>query len=591
MGIQIALHHRTQYRYDKAIFLGPQVIQLRPAPHCRTPILSYSLDVTPANHLLNWQMDLHYNHLARLLFQGPTDHLVVDVNLVADLTPINPFQFFLEPGIEEYPFAYAAQLTKDLEPYRSVDAAGPLFSAFVRDFNGTRSGTVSFLLALNRRVRDQIRYTTRLEHGVQTPEETLQLGSGSCRDSAWLLVQALRSLGIAARFVSGYLIQLAHEEQPDGPRADSADLHAWAEAYLPGAGWVGLDPTSGLLCAEGHIPLVCTPTAAQAAPISGTAERAQVDFEFSMTVRRLNETPRVSRAIPDEVWARIEQLAHQVDADLEAQDVRLTMGGEPTFVGIDEPESPQWNIEALGPIKRTRGLDLIRAIRDKVAPDGLLHFGQGKWYPGEPLPRWALSCYWRSDGVPVWENPALIPREDELSSYKVQDALRFSEALTRRLQVSVENLLPAYSSDPAATEPEGYILPIRRRQPEGKLGWSSQLWFPRPERLELMPGDGPIGFRISTDVMPWVAPDLLTYEYDAAPFADKVKLPEKPERHPELFAVEPESDPLPPLSSTADSAPVLIRTALYCAGSRGPVACLPALRLGAGELPRFGCGG
>ena len=569
MGIQIALNHRTQYRYDKAIFLGPQVVQLRPAPHCRTPILSYSLDVAPANHLLNWQMDLHYNHLARLLFQGKTDELVVEVNLVADLTPINPFNFFLEPGVEEYPFAYAPELKKDLEPYTSVDAAGPLFSAFVRDFNGTRSGTVSFLLALNQRVRDEIRYNTRLEPGVQTSEETLQLKSGSCRDSAWLLVQALRSLGIAARFVSGYLIQLAQDDQPDGPKADSADLHAWAEAYLPGAGWVGLDPTSGLLCAEGHIPLVCTPTAAQAAPISGTAEHAEVEFNFSMTVRRLNEAVRVSRPISDEDWGRVEQLAHYVDADLEAQDVRLTMGGEPTFVGIDEPESPQWNIEALGPIKRTRGLDLIRAIRDKVAPSALLHFGQGKWYPGEPLPRWALSCYWRMDGVPVWENPDLIPREDERSNYGVADALKFSEALTRRLQVSPENLLPAYSSDPDAAKPEGYILPIRRRQPDGELRWSSQLWFPRPERLELMAGDGPIGFRISTDIIPWVAPDEVIYEYDAAPYADKVKLPSSPERHPELFAVEPQPDPLPPLSSTADSAPVLIRTALCVQAREG----------------------
>jgi len=573
MGIHVALNHRTQYRYDKEIFLGPQLVQLRPAPHARTKILSYSLDVSPADHLLNWQMDLHYNHLARLIFQRKTDHLVVEVSLVADLTPVNPFNFFLEPGIEEYPFVYAPDLIKDLEPYRFVDPAGPRFKAFVAEFAGTKSGTVAFILNLNRSVRDRISYVTRLEHGVQTCEETLEIGSGSCRDSAWLLVQALRSLGIAARFVSGYLIQLAPDESsfegPSGPTEDSADLHAWAEAYLPGAGWIGLDPTSGLLAGEGHIPLVCTPTAAQAAPISGTAEPAKVDFSFSMTVRRLNEAPRVSRPFSEADWAKIEDLAHHVDLDLEAQDVRLTMGGEPTFVGIDDPESPQWNIEALGPIKRTRGLDLIRAIRDRIAPGALLHFGQGKWYPGEPLPRWAFSCYWRSDGVPVWENPNLIPREDEPCSYGVSDALIFSEALTRRLQVSRENLLPAYSSTGDSDEPEGYVLPIRRRQPAGKLRWSSQLWFPRPERLELMQGDGPIGFRIPSDVMPWVAPDEIAYEPDAAPFADKAKLPTSPARHPELFAVEPQPDPLPPLSSTAESAPVLIRTALCVQAREG----------------------
>lgn len=573
MGIQVALNHRTQYRYNKEVYLGPQLIQLRPAPHARTKILSYSLDVSPAEHLLHWQMDLHNNHLARLLFQGRTDEFVVDVDLVADLSPVNPFDFFLEPGIEQYPFPYPSDLTKDLEPYRSVDPAGPRFREFVEEFQGKQGGTVALLLNLNRRTRDTISYVTRLEPGVQTCEETLQLGSGSCRDSAWLLVQAMRSLGFAARFVSGYLIQLAAEPQSldegSEPKQDTADLHAWAEVYLPGAGWIGMDATSGLLAGEGHIPLVCTPTAAQAAPISGTAEPAQVDFVYSMTVRRLNEAPSVARPFSEADWSAIRDLAHEVDADLEAQDVRLTMGGEPTFVGIDEPASPQWNIEALGPIKRTRGLDLIRAIRDRIAPGALLLFGQGKWYPGEPLPRWAYSCYWRCDGVPVWQNPELIPREDEIHGYSATDALQFGDALTRRLQVSRENLLPAYDPGSDSAEPAGYILPIRRRQPEGKLAWSSQLWFPRPDRLVLMPGDGPIGFRIPSDVMPWVAPDPVVYESDAAPFENKAMLPPSPPRHPELFAVEPPTDPLPPLSSTAESAPVLIRTALCVQAREG----------------------
>jgi hypothetical protein len=190
------------------ISLGPQVIQLRPALHCRTPILSYSLDVTPSEHILNWQLDPHNNRLARLLFSGKTNEFLVEVNLVADLSPYNPFAFFLEPGFEEYPFAYAPGLAKDLEPYRSVDPPGPLLHAFLESFVGRKSGTIGLLLDLNRKVRDEIGYVTRLEPGVQTCEETLEKRSGSCRDSAWLLVQSLRNLGIAARFVSGYLIQL-----------------------------------------------------------------------------------------------------------------------------------------------------------------------------------------------------------------------------------------------------------------------------------------------------------------------------------------------------------------------------------------------
>jgi uncharacterized protein (DUF2126 family)/transglutaminase-like putative cysteine protease len=573
MSLQVALNHRTQYRYDKAVSLGPQVIQLRPAPHCRTPVLSYALKITPATHLLNWQLDPYNNHLARLLFPEKTDEFVVEVDLVAELSPFNPFGFVLEPGVQDYPFQYAPELAKDLEPYLSVEPAGAQFQSFLGKLSEKKCGTISFLVDLNRRVRDEIAYVTRLDAGVQTCEQTLAKRTGSCRDSAWLLVQILRHLGIAARFVSGYLIQMAAEEHaPEDPSAaqnDSADFHAWAEAFLPGAGWIGMDPTSGLFAGEGHIPLVCTPSAARAAPIEGTVGSAQVDFTYAISIRRLNEVPRPSRPFSPEDWAQVERVAHQVDADLAAQNVRLTMGGEPTFVGIDEPESPQWNIDALGPMKRAHGLALIQSLRARVAPGAMLHYGQGKWYPGEPLPRWALSCAWRVDGVPVWENIDLIARLDRPSSFAAAEASQFMEALTRRLEVSSENILPAYSPENESTEPAGYILPIRRRQPEGRLCWSSQLWFPHPERLQLSPGDSPIGYRIPTESMPWVAPDEVRYEYEAAPWPDRVKLPSRPARRPDLFQKNPVADQLPPLSATAETAPELIRPALCLQAREG----------------------
>jgi uncharacterized protein (DUF2126 family) len=573
MRIQVALNHRTQYRYDKTVTLGPQVIQLRPTPHCRTPILSYSLSVTPTDHLLNWQLDLHHNHIARVLFPNKTNDFVVEVDLVAELSPFNPFDFFLEPGVEDHPFRYAPELARDLEPFLSVDPAGPLLQAFLQTLSGERRGTIAFLVDLNRKVRDEIGYVMRLDPGVQTCEQTLETRRGSCRDSAWLLVQILRHLGVAARFVSGYLIQLASEESasedPSGPQTDSADLHAWAEAFLPGAGWIGFDPTSGLFAGEGHIPLVCTPNASQAAPIGGTVEPANVDFSYSISIRRLNDPPRPTKPFTEEDWVHVEQLAHNVDADLKAQDVRLTMGGEPTFVGIDEPESPQWNIDALGSMKRSRGLALIQSLRGRTSPGAMLHYGQGKWYPGEPLPRWALSCYWRSDGVPVWENIDLIAREDQDYGFDAADALSFTEALTHRLQVSSENVLPAHNADGESREPAGYILPIRRRQPAGLLSWSSQLWFPRPERLLLTPGDSPIGYRIPTAAMPWVAPDELEYEFEAAPFADRVKLSSSPARRMDLFEIRPMPDPLPALSSTAETALELIRPSLCVQAREG----------------------
>ena len=570
MAKQVELNHRTMYRYERPVSLGPQVIQLRPAPHCATPVVSYALELEPADHILNWQFDPLGNHLARVIFPRKVIDFVVDVTLVADMSPINPFAFFLDPGFETYPFEYPSDLAQNLEPYRKLNPEGPLLKAFLNEIPVAPQNTISFVGDLTARVRDRVGYTTRLEHGVQPCEQTLRQRTGSCRDSAWLLVQVFRSFGLAARFVSGYLIQLASED-PDstGPKVDSADLHAWTEVFLPGAGWIGVDPTSGLFTAEGHIPLVCTPSPSQAAPIWGTVEPAKVEFSFSVSIRRLNEAPNLAKPFSDEQWAKVREVAHEVDRRLVEQG-GLTMGGEPTFVGIDEPESMQWNLEALGPIKRTRALILIRRLRERTARGGLLHFGQGKWYPGEPLPRWAYLCVSRVDGIPIWEDAGLIAHEDAESSFGIEDSRRFIEALSRRMQVSSASILPAFEpvyEGGQGDEPTGYVLPLRRRQPGGRLAWSSQLWFDRPERLILSPGDSPIGYRITAELMPFVAPDELTYEMDEN--AGLARLPGSPARRPELYGIEPEPDPLPPLSSTAETAPELIRPALCVQAVQG----------------------
>jgi transglutaminase-like putative cysteine protease len=467
MSIDVKLHHRTAYRYERDVSLGPQVIQLRPAPHCKTPIHDYVLKLTPAHHILHWQFDPLGNHLARVIFPGKTSELIVDVTLIADMTPINPFAFFLDPGFETFPFQYPAELAHNLEPYRSLEPVGPLLKDFLDEIPTAAENTVTFVGDVTERMRDRVSYTTRLEHGVQSCEQTLGERKGSCRDSAWLLVQVFRSFGLAARFVSGYLIQLASENPEDDdaphPEVDSADLHAWVEVFLPGAGWIGVDPTSGLFTGEGHIPLVCTPSPSQAAPIWGTVEPAKVEFSFSLTVERMNEAPSVTKPFSEEEWSKVRAVAHEVDRKLTEQDVRLTMGGEPTFVGIDEPESPQWSVEALGAIKRSRGLVLIRRLRERTAPGGLLHFGQGKWYPGEPLPRWAFQCISRVDGIPVWEDADLIAREDDQTSFALSDSLRFIQSLSERLQVTKESILAAFEPGDETAEPTGYILPLRRR--------------------------------------------------------------------------------------------------------------------------------
>ena len=568
MGKKVAVHHESRYSYEHPVSLGPQTIRLRPAPHCRTPIVSYSLEIKPADSMCSWQFDPLANHVARVVFPNKTSEFSVTVDLVADMIPVNPFAFLLEPEAEKAPFTYKPDVARNLEPFLSVEPAGFYLTEFVDSFRGTQP-TVALLLDLNERIHNQVTYTTRLEHGVQTCEQTLSMGTGSCRDSSWLLVQVCRQLGIAARFVSGYLIQLAEDESLAGGvgrKTDSADLHAWAEVYLPGAGWVGLDPTSGLLTTEGHIPLACSSKPGDAAPIGGTVERAGVEFTYEMTVRRLDEPPSLTSPFSEHDWRKIRELAYDVDRDLKTQDVRLTMGGEPTFVGLDEPESAQWNLEALGLQKRSSGLALIRSIRQRTAPGGLLHFGQGKWYPGEPVPRWAFHCITRKDGVPVWEDCDLFALEGKNDANGNAEAYAFLQALSRRLGAEPENILSAMEPLAEQEEPTGFVLPLRRRQPGGQLTWSSQLWFKRPEKFTLSVGDSPIGYRIPVEMMPWVAPDTLSYEMDEE---GQVKLPSTVARRPEMFRQDPKHDTLPPISADAASARELIRPSLCVQAREG----------------------
>jgi uncharacterized protein (DUF2126 family) len=544
VSIHVALNHVTHYRYDRAVKLGPQVVRLRPAPHCRSRILSYSLKVEPAGHFVNWQQDPQANYLARLVFPGATRELRIEVDLVVEMAVHNPFDFFLEPGAEQFPFVYDPMLEHELAPYRQTLPTTPLFQGYLDSIPRQPKATADFLVDLNRRLSEDISYLIRLEPGVQTPEETLSNRSGSCRDSAWLLVQLMRQLGIAARFVSGYLIQLTADvkalDGPSGPASDFTDLHAWCEVYLPGAGWIGLDPTSGLLAGEGHIPLAASPDPSSAAPITGGVDPGEVEFSHVMRVQRIHESPRVTLPFRDGEWQQIVALGDQVDADLNAQDVRLTMGGEPTFVAIDDPDGAEWNTAALGNTKRQRAAQVFDRLKQRYAPKGLAHFGQGKWYPGEPLPRWSLNCYWRVDGLPIWNDPTLIA--DETRDYGADAALakRFLKALAGRLGLGDDTLFPACEDvvyylwreqklpinvdvmrsrldDPLERERlakvfaqgvqtvVGHVLPLTHDE----SGWHSTPWFLRAGQCFLLPGDSPLGYRLPLASQPWAkAADL-----------------------------------------------------------------------------------
>ena len=606
--MRVSLHHTTRYQYDRPVTLSPHVVRLRPAPHTRTSIEAYTLRIAPEQHFLNWQQDPFGNFQARLVFTELSASVEVTVDLVADLIAINPFDFFLEESAEKLPLRYEPGLQHELGPYLDAVLAETRLAGLVETCRTkyARDGrrTMDVLVDINQHIQRLLKYDIRMEPGVFTAEKTLTLGHGSCRDFAWLQCQVLRHLGFATRFASGYSIQLKPDEKPvQGPAGvlqDVADLHAWTEVFLPGAGWIGLDATSGLMAGEGHIPLACTPEPGSAAPVTGSyswQKRSENDsikesLSFTMQVTRLAEAPRSTKPYSDEIWSRIEATGQAVDKALEAQDVRLSMGGEPTFVSSDDPDAPEWNTAAVGGSKFRLADTLARRLRYQFAPGGVLHHGQGKWYPGEPLPRWSISCYYRTDGVPIWDHVDLLtPESDERPKLGPHAAEFFAAELVKRLGMDAQYLVPGYEdvlyylwrerSLPVNLDPRdsrldneldrkrlaqvfdnglgavvGYALPLVR---DAETGWRSGPWHLRREHLFLLPGDSPMGYRLPLDSLPWVAPDEREIPHDPDPLAERPALPARVllQAAPATQAKGNESIP-----DKGASAPWLARTAL-----------------------------
>jgi len=614
LPIRVALHHKTTYKYDRLVKLSPQVIRLRPAPHSRTPITAYSLKIDPPGHFINWQQDPHSNYLARVVFPDPVDHFDVEVDVVAEMTVINPFDFFLEPYAEEFPFRYEALLEHELNAYLLPEQPGEKMTEYLAGIDRSPKRMIDFLVGLNQQLQSHIGYVIRLEPGIQTPEFTLTHCTGSCRDSAWLLVQILRNLGLAARFVSGYLIQLKPDvkplEGPQGPQSDFTDLHAWTEVYLPGAGWVGLDPTSGLFAGEGHIPLAATPQPSGAAPVTGGVDPCEVSFEHLMEVTRVHEDPRVTLPYTEAQWEKIEALGHQIDRDIEARDIRLTMGGEPTFVSIDNMEGAEWNTDALGPEKLAAGGKMLRRLQECFAPGALLHYGQGKWYPGEQLPRWSMGCYWRNDGLPMWRDLGLLATDESPTAFGVADAERLATTLARRLGLSEKYVQPAFEDEfyyrqkerqlpvnvsPAENKledsqeskrvravfelglktPRAFVLPLQRSETterKNEPNWETSLWPLRSGELFLVPGDSPAGLRLPLSGLPWIKPEDARKVHPPDPMAAQKPLPEPKHFSPDdptlvrSTGTERDRQPKP-----GESAAWVVRTALCVEARQGKI--------------------
>jgi len=557
MAIKIAIKHHTEYRFDRLTSIMPHVVRLRPAPHCRTPIESYSLKVQPENHFINWQQDPFSNHLARMVFPEPTRKLVFDVEVIADMTVINPFDFFLDEKFDYCPFRYDKQLKKDLAPYLQITEKGPLLLDWLTKVDRRKTPTIDFLVDLNSRLMSELSYLVRMDPGVQTCEDTLTLRQGSCRDYAWLLVQILRHLGMAARFVSGYLIQLKADvkalDGPSGTEQDFTDLHAWAEVYIPGAGWLGMDATSGLFAGEGHIPLACTPDPFSAAPITGATGPCEVDFRFYNKVTRIHEDPRVTKPYSSAQWNTINALGKEVDKKLTTDKVKLTMGGEPTFVSVDDMDGAEWNTDALGEKKLELSEKLLQRLKAHYAPQGFIHHGQGKWYPGEQLPRWALGIFWRTDKKPLWHDPALLATPGDDTKVPKKAARTFLKSLCAEIGLPDKYIVPGYEDkeyyldkegalprnvsvadskikdaqerarirkvfDDGLTSQTGYALPIAATDTSKNHGWQTSPWKFRRNKMFLVPGDSPMGLRLPLDSLPWEVEREVDFDKD--PFSE-----------------------------------------------------------------------
>lgn len=538
MSIKISLTHRTTYKYNKPVALSPHIIRLRPAPHTRIPILSYSLKILPEDHFINWQQDPFGNYQARYVFPHKSDIFEVLVDLTAEMKVFNPFDFFVEDYAEKFPFEYPKELKQELTPYLEKKPTGPLLTEYLKNLDLTPKTINDFLVQLNQKVAGDVNYIIRMEPGIQTPEVTLGTKAGSCRDSAYLLIQILRHLGIASRFVSGYLIQLKADsvpfEGPPGPSEDFTDLHAWAEVFLPGAGWVGLDATSGLLAGEGHIPLACTPEPESAAAVTGFVEKAESEFEFDMKIQRIFESPRVTKPYSDIEWNEIIQLGETIDRKIQNSDMKLTIGGEPTFVSSKNIEGEEWNYTALSEEKYILSEELLMRLKKEFSTGSVLQYCQGKWYPGELLPRWSLNCYWRKDGEPIWKNESFLGRDESPKGYGLTEAKTFLQELSNQLQVGPDHIVPGFEDivyytwkegtypnsldekinrlnafekaerkrllrllERGLGEETGYVLPLEYDVISKK--WISHLWkFPR-DRMYLIPGDSPMGLRLPLD--------------------------------------------------------------------------------------------
>lgn len=571
MSTRVAIEHTIEQRFDRAVRMSTQWLRLRPAPQTRARICAYSFAVRTQPSFVNWMRDPFENHMARLDLPEPVTRLALQIELICELEPVNPFDLLVEPYAAQYPFAYPPQLQKELAPYLHMAEPGPGLAAWLSELQLSEGPTIARLEALNQRVRRarnttadaeashndrhmaRVGHADHADHADHTDhtdmEKVVTDGARSHWALAWLLTLSLRHAGLAARFVSGYRVSLLEVDEADeADAADRVNLHAWSEVYLPGAGWIGLDPDAGLFCTETYIPLASAAEPLRAQPIVGYVEACEETQLETLRVRRL--VPRARGALLDPTqWQDVRALGAYVDADLAAQGLKPSLALSFSLV-TQQAAVPEWQNLALGSSKRSMAETLLRGLQPRMAAGGVPHQGQGEWYAGETLPRWRLACYFRSDGQPLWRDPALLAESSQPGSATSSAARAFTEALAAILRIDARAVVPAYEDAlhalwnarvapaPAAGEledperrraladrlsqahdaPVGYVLPLRRDHVAG--GWSSGGWTFRRDRLYVIAGESCLGYRLPLDSLSLETQDAIEAQLERDPFAD-----------------------------------------------------------------------
>jgi len=553
MSARVAIVHHIEQSFDRPVRLSTHWLRLRPAPETRARVTAYSLELDAEPHFLNWLRDPFENHLARLDLPEPLVRLGITVEVLADLEPVNPFDFLAEPEAAEYPFSYQVQLRKELAPYLNSGEPTPRLQSWFETLDRARTSTVERLTITNQRVHAFAQHPVSGAAGQLDLEALLARGTGTCWELAWLLTLSLRDLGLAARFTCGYRVVLA---EPPGAE-DGVSLHTWSETFVPGAGWLGLDPSTGLFTDETYIPLACAPDPMLVLPIVGSREVCQETRVESVQLRRL-EPAKSNWPYSDTQWADIHALGSYLDSDLKRLGVALGSGMSLSFVSSDPGGAPEWNTLALGPSKRFLAERLLARLQQRLAPGGALQLGQGDWYASEALPRWRLGCYFRADGQSVWRNRALLAGTGSRGSLGSAGVAAFARILARALGVPPSAVIAAYE-DPlhdlwsrrlwppeisgaldlddakfrrefaerlseTRASPAGYVLPLAWDRAANRF--ASGRWVFRRTQLYLVPGDSALGYRLPLGSLIKDEGAMLEAQAERCPFEERGALPD-----------------------------------------------------------------